>query len=340
MWQSVRVTVVAWTLTSTSSSAGSGRLDLRDPEDLGWAVSVVHHGLHDSAPALLSEATVSTTLPVFCPVSTYFVASTTSSRRIGPVDDRPVLPGLDELLDAKDVLLRVARNRQGHALVADPSARERQRRDVPHEAEVGRDEETARLERAAAPAERLLADRVEDRVIDLAVPREVFLRVIEDLVGAERAHELEILRVRDRRHVGARGLGQLHAGRSDRAGRAVDDDALTGAEVGLLQARDRDARPVGERRRLLEAQPCGLVRESTLLADADVLGVRAPAEPEDLVSDCELGHGCADRLDDAGELHSDDAPLRAAETREDAGEERIGRSESAVGAGDRRRVDL
>ena len=50
MWQSVRVTVVAWTRTRTSSSLGTGAIDLLDTQHLGRPVRVVDDRLHASAP--------------------------------------------------------------------------------------------------------------------------------------------------------------------------------------------------------------------------------------------------------------------------------------------------
>ena len=53
--------------------------------------------------------------------------------------------------------------------------------------------------------------------------------------------------------------------------------------------------------------PAGLCASARALAHADELGVRAEAlDAEHLVTDLELGHGCADRLDLAGELHAED----------------------------------
>ena len=67
-------TEAARTRTSTPSSTRSGLSVSSDPEHLGHAEAVVDDGLRRVAPS-----SVSTTLPTFCPVSTYRVASTTSS---------------------------------------------------------------------------------------------------------------------------------------------------------------------------------------------------------------------------------------------------------------------
>src|SRR2546421_5474052 len=48
-------------------------------------------------------------------------------QRVAPIDDRPVSPGLDELLEEEDVLLRVSRwYREDHFLVSDPRGPQRQ----------------------------------------------------------------------------------------------------------------------------------------------------------------------------------------------------------------------
>src|SRR5688572_6982529 len=56
---------------------------------------------------------------------------------IGAIDDRPVVPSLDELLEEDDVLLRVPRYREQHLLVTDPRRPQRQERVLPKESEVG-----------------------------------------------------------------------------------------------------------------------------------------------------------------------------------------------------------
>ncbi len=41
-------------------------------------------------------------------------------QRVAPIDDRPVLPRLDELLEEEDVLLRCPLDPEHHFLVSDP----------------------------------------------------------------------------------------------------------------------------------------------------------------------------------------------------------------------------
>ena len=49
-------------------------------------------------------------------------------QRVGPIDDRSVLPGLDKLLEQDDVLLRVSGYSERHPLVADPPGQQDQER--------------------------------------------------------------------------------------------------------------------------------------------------------------------------------------------------------------------
>jgi hypothetical protein len=60
---------------------------------------------------------------------------------------------------------------------------------------------------------------------------------------------------------------------------------------------------------------------------------------EDVVTDLELGDGCADRVDLSGQLHTEDVPLRSTEAGEEAGDEQIGAAKPAVRSVDRRGVD-
>jgi len=62
------------------------------------------------------------------------------------------------------------------------------------------------LQRVLAAPERALADSVEDDVIRSAVLGEVFLGVVDDRVGSERSHCLDVLGVGDSSDVGIKVL--------------------------------------------------------------------------------------------------------------------------------------
>jgi hypothetical protein len=75
---------------------------------------------------------------------------------------------------------------------------------------VGRQVRAAGFERALTAPERQQADRVEDDVVGLAVPAEVLLRVVDDLVGSERPDELGVLGVAHPGDVGLEIPGELN----------------------------------------------------------------------------------------------------------------------------------
>ncbi len=120
----------------------------------------------------------------------------------------------------------------------------------------------AGLQRAPAPPERVLADRVEDDVVRLAVLREVLLQVVDDLVGSERAHELDVLRVADRRDVARRSAWRAARPRFRwiRRRRRRGCSAPLG-ESALRRHASAMHRSVADRRGLLEAHASRLVRK-------------------------------------------------------------------------------
>src|SRR6266516_3432939 len=65
---------------------------------------------------------------------------------VGPIDDRAVLPRVDELLEQEDVFLRVPDYPEVHLLVSDPPRRQGQDGNVPEEPHVRIDIDPARLQ--------------------------------------------------------------------------------------------------------------------------------------------------------------------------------------------------
>ncbi len=196
----------------------------------------------------------------------------------------------------------------------------------------------------------MLADRVEDDVVRLAVLGEVFLRVVDHPVGSERSHELEVLGVTHRGDVGFEVPGELHPRGADGPGRAVDEDPLALPQICPSQAPQCVESSVADRCGLLEAHTGRLVRDSGALPHADELRVCPEPEPtaaEDVVTDRKLADGCADCFDLSRQLVAEDSLPRSAEARDQAADERdgqaatsVGFTSSAVRPGDSRGVDL
>src|SRR5262245_26968130 len=68
---------------------------------------------------------------------------------------------------------------------------------------------------------------VEHQVVTLPGQSEVVAHVIDDVVRAKRAHELDVPRAAHGGHFRSERLGNLDGKRADSAGRAVDQDPLS-----------------------------------------------------------------------------------------------------------------
>ena len=140
----------------------------------------------------------------------------------------------------------------------------------------------------------LAADEVEDQVVVLDGIGEIGLAVVDDDIGAERAHEIEVGRPGGRRHHGPEMLGELHSEGADAAGAGMDEHAFPALEIGRgheagqgAQARDR------QRSGLDVAETRGLARDGAGQRH-DIFGLRAPArlvgDAVDFVAGREGGH--------------------------------------------------
>ena len=219
-------------------------------------------------------------MPVFCSVSTYLVASITSSKRVAAIDDGAILPRLDQLLQQQDVLLPVASYSDLRAFVSDPLRQESEHRGVPHEAEIRLDEHPARFQGAAAASERVLADGVEDDVVGLAVLREVFLQCSRRL---------------RRRRASARGRGSSCCTRLSHGRRSTWPIARQPFRSNRTRRRRRcsvpsacprlggttaRSRPVADRGGFLEAHRRRASTRAATLRNAHELRVRATLMPK------------------------------------------------------------
>ncbi len=173
---------------------------------------------------------------------------------------------------------------------------------------VGR-EHAAHLEHAA------IDDVVHDDVVLAAALREIIARVVDDVVGTERADQLDVPRAAYTRHLGAQRLGDLHGKRADAARGAIDQHFLPGLERGAVAQRlqRREARHV-DGGRLLEADTRRLPGQVAVFGDGQVFGERTVAAAEDFVAGLELRDARADGLDRAGEVDADARIFRRAES--------------------------
>ena len=206
-----------------------------------------------------------------------------------------------------------------------------------------REVDPAGSQQSPATAERALPDRVEDHVVCLVVLREVLGRVVDDPVGAQAPHQLHVLRVAGRGHVGTETLQQLDRRRADGSGCAVDEDVLPAPDLRPPDEREGIVRTLGTGSGLLVGHIRRHGREQTVFGNRHVFGMsteRAFVVPEHPVADLEGRDAGADRLDYSCELIPEDRHPWSDESAEQSHDEGLGSPEAAVRPIHRRRVNL
>src|SRR5439155_5015383 len=139
-------------------------------------------------------------------------------------------------------------------------------------------------------------------------------RVINDLIGADRADHLDILRTAYASHLRAECLRDLHRERAHTARRAVDQDLLPGVNLPLVaKTLQRSECRHRYRRRLLE-RDVGRFQHDAISSRRHVLRECARSPAEDLVAWLELRHALADRLDGPSEIDAKPCLLRLAQS--------------------------
>ena len=190
---------------------------------------------------------------------------------------------------------------------ADPRGHRRAReREVGHAAHA--DDDATR----ATPRQRVelgvAAERVEHHVEVARGDRA--LRVVEDLIGAERAHQLDVLGAGGREDLGAEVLGELDRERADAASAGVDQHALPGLHRGDLAQRLQRGEPGERQRRGLGKADAGRAARDHALVGAHLLGEPAHAifleARAHLVADLPCADLGADRGDHAGDVAAED----------------------------------
>jgi hypothetical protein len=138
---------------------------------------------------------------------------------------------------------------------------------------------------------------VEDDVVAVAGVGEVLPGVIDDVVGAERPHQLGFRGAADAGHLRVVGLCELHGERPHATAGADDQDALPSSNLALVaQSLEGGRARRGNGRCLREAEARRLAREP-VRSRACVLSEGAAASPEHLFPRLEAGHLLANRLD-------------------------------------------
>ena len=168
--------------------------------------------------------------------------------------------------------------------------------------------------------------------------------VVDDVVGAERADQLDVVRAAHAGHGGAEVLGELDGESADSAGRSDDQHLVPRLDLavvpqGLQGGRCRERHGGG----VLERDGPRSVGEESF-GDGDSLGEGAEAgherRPVDLVAGLHRGDVRTDSSHDAGEVASGDLEARSPETDLEPGDVGDAADEVPVGGVDGGGVDL
>ena len=150
----------------------------------------------------------------------------------------------------------------------------------------------------------MLRDVVEDQVVALITAGEVLLRVVDDVVCADRSDQVHLRRAAHAGHFCAERLGDLHRERADASPRAVDQDLLAGLDLALIAKTPQGGEP-GQRNccGLLE-RDAGWLGHQILFLSNRILRESTGARAEDLFPYLEPRHVPTDRLDGPGHIRA------------------------------------
>ena len=96
----------------------------------------------------------------------------------------------------------------------------------------------------------MIVDVIEDQVVALLALGEVFFRVVDDVIGAERPRHLHVARAAHGCDFGVERLRDLHRECPDAARCAVDQDFLAGVDLPCPQPLQRSQARAAQPRRL------------------------------------------------------------------------------------------
>ncbi len=149
----------------------------------------------------------------------------------------------------------------------------------------------------------MVADQIIDHVVTLISLGKIFLGVIDRVVSADRFHQIDIARAANGGHLCAKRLRDLHDKSADAAGRAVDQDFLSGLNVSLV-AKTLQCGDTGDRNRagLFECNVGRFHHDRSIGLDANVIRHCAVLRAENFVVWFEVCDIFPNYLNDTGEI--------------------------------------
>src|SRR3954469_2680823 len=237
------------------------------------------------------------------------------TQRVNPVDDWCYLVRLDQLFQDDQVVRVDFRYEEDHGLAHEPGRRKHleQIRQRPNPATArsrsNRDESPLGGHDAPGLRQRTIPRTIENQVVSLGAPGEIVLGVIDDMVRANRSHEVHALRAAHTGHFRSERLGDLHCERANTARGTVDQDLLPRLNPAFIAKALQSGQPRHRYgRRLLEGE-VGRLQGQSVLGSADIFGESAAGAAEYRIPGLEARNVPANRYDLSGQIGSRTGPL-------------------------------
>ena len=159
----------------------------------------------------------------------------------------------------------------------------------------------------------MVADQIINHVVTLIGLGEIFFGVIDHVIGADRFHKIDIARAANSRDLRAERFRDLNRESTDAAGRAVDQNFLSGLNVSFVAQTLQCRQPGnGDRTRLFECDVAWFHHDGAIRLDADVIRHGPVFCAENFVAWLEVRYIFSNCFDDAGEVGAEARVLRLA----------------------------
>src|SRR5439155_9216559 len=156
----------------------------------------------------------------------------------------------------------------------------------------------------------MVPDQIVDQIVTLIGLSKIFFCVIDNAIGADRFHKIDIARAADSSRVCAKRLRDLDGESANATGRAVDQNFLSGLNVPFvaqtLQCRERSNR---NRTGLLKGDVRRLQNRGAISGDADVIGHGSSLRAENFVARFEVGYIFSNCFYGGGEVTAESVVL-------------------------------
>src|SRR5438552_511390 len=170
----------------------------------------------------------------------------------------------------------------------------------------------------------MIADQIENEIVTLIRLGEIFFRVVDHVIGADRPNKIDIASAADAGHLSAICFRNLHRKRADTARSAVDQNFLPFLKFSVAaQALQRRNRRNRHRARFFESDVPRLEHNRPVVTNADVFRKRAGFRAKHFVTWFERGYVFADRFNSASEVSTRSRESRFAQSGNNASASRM-----------------